>query len=51
MKKVIFGLFASLIIFNLVSCSDNNEIEENSSNKVVNEDNVYNFVKKTCRNK
>lgn len=33
MKKVIFGLIASLALFNLISCSDNNEIEENSSNK------------------
>ena len=33
MKKVIFSLIASLALFNLISCSDNNEIEETSSNK------------------
>ncbi len=46
MKKVIFGLIASLSFFNLISCSDNNDTEENSSNKILNEENVYNFVKK-----
>jgi len=43
MKKVIFGLIASLALFNLVSCSDNTEIEEISSNnrisQVLNEKN------------
>lgn len=33
MKKVIFCLIASLALFNLVSCSDNNDIEEVSNNK------------------
>lgn len=33
MKKVIFGLIVSLALFNLISCSDNNEIERTSSNK------------------
>lgn len=33
MKKLIFGLIASIALFNLISCSDNNEIEETSSNK------------------
>jgi hypothetical protein len=33
MKKVIFGLITSLALFNLVSCSNNNEIEETASNK------------------
>lgn len=33
MKKVIFGLIASLALFNLVSCSDSNEIDEISRNK------------------
>jgi hypothetical protein len=46
MKKVIFGLIASLAFFNLISCSDNNDIEENSSNKILIEENIYNFVKK-----
>lgn len=49
MKKVIFGLIASLALLNLVSCSDNNEIEENSSNEriseVLNQENIANFVK------
>lgn len=50
MKKVIFGLIATLALFNFNSCSDNNEIEENSNNKrvlqVVNQENIDNFVKK-----
>ena len=46
MKKVIIFLIASLAFFNLISCSDNNDIEENSSNKVLNEENIYNLVKK-----
>ena len=46
MKKVILVLITSLAFFNLISCSDNNDIEENSSNKILNEENVYNFVKK-----
>lgn len=49
MKKLIFGLIASLALFNLISCSDNNDIEENSNTKriseVLNQENLYNFVK------
>jgi hypothetical protein len=49
MKKIIFGFIASLAFFNLTSCSDNNDITESSNNrisKVLNQENVYNFVKK-----
>ncbi len=50
MKKVIFGLIATLALFNFNSCSDNNEIEENYNNKrvlqVVNQENIANFIKK-----
>lgn len=49
MKKVIFGFVAILALFNFISCSENNDIEENSNNKRISEDlnqeNVYNFVK------
>jgi hypothetical protein len=50
MKIVFFGLIASLAFFNLISCSDNIDIEENSSNKILIEEYIYNFVK-TYRNK
>ena len=49
MKKVIFGFVAILALFNFISCSENNGIEEDSINKRISEDlnqeNVYNFVK------
>ena len=49
MNKVIFGLIATLALFNFISCSENNDIEENSNNEriseVLNQENVYNFVK------
>lgn len=50
MKKVIFGFVAILALFNFISCSENNDVEENSNNKRISEDlnqeKVYNFVKK-----
>lgn len=49
MKKIIFGFVATLALLNFISCSENNDIEENSSNEriseVLNQENVYNFVK------
>lgn len=49
MKKIIFGLITTLALFNFISCSENNEIEENYNNEriseVLNQENVYNFVK------
>ena len=49
MKKIIFGFISFLAFFNLTSCSDNNDIIESSNNRisgVLNQENVYNFVKK-----
>jgi hypothetical protein len=47
---MILGLITTLALFNFISCSDDNEVKENSSNKriskVLNQENVYNFVKK-----
>ena len=49
MKKITFGFVATLALFNFISCSENNDIEENSSSEriseVLNQENVYNFVK------
>lgn len=50
MKKVIFGLIASLTFINIISCIDKNDIEVTNSDKIIsevlNQKNVYNFVKK-----